>query len=132
MSEEELIFQLLEEDRKVRTEQIVEDRKITAEDCLVIGILRLNRRIDEINERLNRRIDETNERIDELGKNLGSRIDRLDGRIDKLDGRIDKLDGRVDRLGENLSSNFRWTVGLIIGTWATTVTILITILLQGG
>jgi len=45
MAEEEIVFQLLEEDRRTRVERIVEEKKITTEDCLVLGILRLQKEI---------------------------------------------------------------------------------------
>ena len=47
MAEEEIVFQLLEEDRKARVERIVEEKKITTEDCLVLGILRLQKEIGD-------------------------------------------------------------------------------------
>ena len=94
MAEEEMVFQLLEEDRKARLERIVEERKITTDDCLVLGILRLHREIEGLREG----------------------IGRLDTRIDEINKRID--------------SNFRWTIGLVLGTWASMMAILIPILLK--
>lgn len=46
-SEEELVFQLLEEEKKTRTKRIVEEKEITTEDCLVLGVLRLNGEVAE-------------------------------------------------------------------------------------
>jgi len=37
MQEEEIVFQLLEQDRKARIERIVEERKITREDSLTLS-----------------------------------------------------------------------------------------------
>jgi len=71
MAEEEMVFQLLEEDRKARLERIVEERKITTDDCLVLGILRLHREIGVVHKR----IDDTNARIEELRIDLNRRID---------------------------------------------------------
>ena len=45
MAEEATVFQLLEEDRKAMLEQLVEERKITTANCLVLGIMRLHREI---------------------------------------------------------------------------------------
>jgi len=101
MAEEEIVFQLLEEDRKARLERIVEERKITTDDCLVLGILRLHREIGGLHREiggLHKRIDDTNKRIDEINK-------------------------RID-------SNFKWTVGLILGMWASMIAILIPMLLK--
>ena len=36
----------------------------------------------------------------------------------------------MDALRERMESNFRWTVGLILGMWASTLAILIPILLR--
>jgi tetrahydromethanopterin S-methyltransferase subunit G len=77
MSEEEFVFQLLEEERKTRAKRIMAEKRITTEDCLVIGILRLNgeintlyKRIDDMDNRINGRIEETKE-------SLNRRIDWL-------------------------------------------------------
>jgi chromosome segregation ATPase len=119
MSEEEIVFQLLEEDRRLRLERIVGERKITTDDCLVLGILRLHREIGGLREEiggLHKRIDDTNVRID----NMNARIADTNARIEEL--RID-MNRRID-------SNFKWTVSLILGTWASMMAILIPILLK--
>ena len=108
MAEEEIVFQLLEEDRKARLERIVEERKIKTDDCLVLGILRLHREIGGLHREiggLHKRIDDTNKRIDDTNK------------------RIDEINKRID-------SNFKWTVGLILGMWASMIAILIPMLLK--
>jgi len=87
MSEESIVFQLLEENRKVRLERIVEDRKITTDDSLVLGILKLHREM----VLLHKRIDDTNKRI---------------------------------------ATNFKWTISLILGLWASMLAILMPILLK--
>ena len=69
MAEEEIVFQLLEEDRKARLERIVEERKITTDDCLVLGILRLHREIEGVHEEiggLHREIGGLHKRISPL------------------------------------------------------------------
>ncbi|MFZ2071969.1 MAG: hypothetical protein WAV32_10360 [Halobacteriota archaeon] len=122
-NEEELVFQLLEEDRKVRVERIVDERKITTDDCLVLGMLiqnrqmaglgveiaGLHRRIDETNTRIdalrhetNNRFDETNNRIDALRHETNSRLDETNSRIDALrhetNSRLDETNNRIDAL----------------------------------
>jgi len=119
MAEEEMVFQLLEEDRKARLERIVEERKITTDDCLVLGILRLHREIGGLHKRIddtNKRIDDTNKRIDELRVDTNERIEGVNKRIEEINRRMD--------------SNFKWTVGLILGMWASMIAILIPILLK--
>ena len=51
------MFQLLEEERKARTRRLVEEKKITTEDCLVIGVLRLNREIRALYEKMEERME---------------------------------------------------------------------------
>ncbi len=45
MAEEATVFQSLEEARKARLEQLVEERKIRTANCLVLGIMRMHREI---------------------------------------------------------------------------------------
>ena len=112
MAEEEIVFQLLEEDRKARLERIVEERKITTDDCLVLGILRLHREIGG----LHREIGGSHKRIDELRVDTNERMEGVNKRIEEINRRMD--------------SNFKWTVGLILGMWASMIAILIPILLK--
>jgi len=112
MAEEEMVFQLLEEDRKARLERIVEERKITTDDCLVLGILRLHREIGG----LHREIGGSHKRIDELRVDTNERMEGVNKRIEEINRRMD--------------SNFKWTVGLILGMWASMIAILIPILLK--
>ena len=101
MQEEEIVFQLLEQDRKARIERIVEERKITTEDCLVLGILRIHR---------------------EVGG--------LHGDIASLRGEIERIHKRIDETNRRIESNFKRTIGMILGTWASLLAILIPILLK--
>ncbi|UNK70130.1 response regulator [Microbacterium sp. H1-D42] len=41
-------------------------------------------------------------RMDGTSKDLGERIDRVDGRIDRLDGRIDRIDERLSDLKDEI------------------------------
>ena len=66
MSEEELVFQLLEEEMEARVRRIVEEKRITTEDCLVLGVLRLNAGIKGLHEK-----------IDELRKDTAEKIDTI-------------------------------------------------------
>jgi tetrahydromethanopterin S-methyltransferase subunit G len=105
MSEEELVFQLLEEERKARMRRIAAEKKITTEDCLVIGLLRLNKEID----------------------GLYKRIDGMDKRIDGMDKRINR---RIEETRKSLDKRIDWLIALIIGMWVTIMAALIPILLK--
>ena len=143
MAEEEIVFQLLEEDRKARVERIVEEKKITTEDCLVLGILRLQKEIsglhgeigglrgeiDELHgemDGLRNEVNELRSGMDELRGEIG----RLHSEVDGLRGEIRRLDTRMDEMSRRIESNFRWTDGMILGMWASTLAILIPILLN--
>jgi len=122
MAEEEIVFQLLEEDRKARLERIVEERKITTDDCLVLGILRLHREIEGVHEEiggLHREIGGLHKRIDDTNK-----------RIDDTNKRLDDTNKRIEEINKRIDSNFKWTVSLILGTWASMMAILVSILLK--
>jgi len=80
----------------------MEERKITTGDSLVLGILRLHKRID----------------------GLHSEIVGVHKRIDDTDAQ------RIEDMNRRIDSNFKWTVSLILGTWASMMAILIPILLK--
>ncbi|MBC8521524.1 MAG: hypothetical protein ISS94_01480 [Candidatus Syntrophoarchaeum sp.] len=130
MAEEEIVFQLLEEDRKLRLERIVEDRKITTDDCLVLGILKLHSGIWGVHKRIDGLHKEIAGLHEEIG-GLHKRIDDTNARIEEL--RID-TNAQIEELGKDVNgrmeSNFKWTVSLILGTWASMIAILIPILLK--
>ena len=52
------------------------------------------------------------------------------GEISELRGEIRRLDMRIDEINKRIESNFRWTVGMILGMWVSTHAILILILLN--
>ena len=130
MAEEEIVFQLLEEDRRLRLKRIVEERKITTDDCLVLGILRLHREIGGVHIRIDGLHKEIAGLHEEIG-GLHKRIDDTNARIEEL--RID-TNAQIEELGKDVNgrmeSNFKWTVSLILGTWASMIAILIPILLK--
>lgn len=136
MAEEEMVFQLLEEDRKARLERIVEERKITTDDCLVLGIPRLHREIEGVHDEiggLHKRIDDTNKRINDTNKRIddtNKRLDDTNKRLEDTNKRIDDTNKRIEEINKRMDTNFKWTVSLILGTWASMMAILISILLK--
>ena len=90
MAEEEIVFQLLEEDRKARVERIVEEKKITTEDCLVLGILRLQKEIGGLHGEIGGLRGEVDELRGEIGR-LHSEIGGLNGGIDELRGEVGRV-----------------------------------------
>ena len=91
---------------------MAEERKITTDDCLVLGILRLHGEIGGVHKRID---------------GLHTEIEGVHKRIDDTNAQIEEL--RID-MNRRIDSNFRWTVSLILGTWASMMAILIPILLK--
>ena len=96
---------LLEQDKEARIERIVEERKITTEDCLVLSILSIHREVDR----------------------LHADIASLRGEIEQIHKKIDETNKRIDETNRRIESNFKWTIGMILGTWASLFAILIPI-----
>jgi len=96
-------------------ERIVEERKITTEDCLVLGILRIHREMGGLHGDI---------------AGLRGEIERIHKRIDETNRRIDEMNKRIDETNRRIESNFKWTIGMILGTWASLLAILIPILLK--
>jgi len=92
--EEEIVFQLLEEDRKARVERIVEEKKITTEDCLVLGILRLQKEIGGLHGEIGGLRGEIDELHSEIG-GLRVEIGGLHSEIGELRGEVDGLHGEI-------------------------------------
>ena len=70
---------------------------------------------------------------DEIG-GLHKRIDGLHTEIEGVHKRINITNARIEELridmNRRIDSNFKWTVSLILGTWASMMAILISILLK--
>ena len=71
----------------------------------------LSARIDIVSDTLSARIDTLSARIDNVSDTLSTRIDVLSGRIDRVD---EKLDRRFDTLQQEISKQFRWTIGVMV------------------
>jgi cell division protein ZapA (FtsZ GTPase activity inhibitor) len=112
VAQEELVFQLLEAERRTRTERIVTEKKINTEDCLVIGILRLNGEIVGLYER-----------IDDMDKRLSRRIDNMD---ERFNNRADETNKRMDETNKRID----WMIALILAMWISIMAALIPILLK--
>ncbi len=85
---------------------------------------RLEGAYEQIPTRLNS-IDTRLDGIDTRLDRMDTRLDRIDIRLDRFDTRLDrfdaKVDGKFDTLHTEVSTQFRWIVGLIFGTWVTTI-----------
>ena len=84
--------------------------------------------------RLEGRVEELSKRIDDLRSDMNARLSELrndmNHRLAELCERISRLEARVDLLSDKLDRNFRWTVGMLLGVWATVVCTLVPLLLK--
>lgn len=65
---------------------------------------------------------------------LEERVARIEGILEQMDRRLNHIESEVSGLRRDIDrrfdSLFRWTVGLILGMWATVIMTLIPILLR--
>jgi hypothetical protein len=127
MSEEELVFQLLEEEMEARVKRIVEEKRITTEDCLVLGVLRLNVGIKGLHEKIDELRKDTTEKIDDTNKRIDDTTEKIEAVKESLGKKIEAV---KESLGKKIDSNFRWTIALILGMWVTMMAALIPLLLR--
>ena len=76
-----------------------------------------------------RQIDGRLSRLDEKANGLESRLSRLEGLVEQMDRRLTNLEQTMRQMMESQSSAQRWIIGIILGTWLTTI---LTILLKAG
>ncbi|MDE2733559.1 MAG: hypothetical protein OXI72_04140 [Gemmatimonadota bacterium] len=74
-------------------------------------------RLEGITEQINDRLGSLERRIDSLKSDLEAQIGSL-----KSD-----LERRIDRLEDSHRRDFRWLLGTMIGMWATTMGLLVTV-----
>ncbi|MGC8936830.1 MAG: hypothetical protein ACP5KV_05655 [Candidatus Methanomethylicaceae archaeon] len=61
---------------------------------------------------------------------LEERVARIEGILEQMDKRLNHLESEIGEIRGEIRSLFRWTVGLIIGVWATVITLMLPILLK--
>lgn len=91
--------------------------------------------IEERTAKIEGILEQMSERITDLREELTGRIDDLrtevTGRISALEGRVSSLETKVEglqiHLTQQIQDNFRWTMAIMIGSWVTTVGIMITL-----
>ena len=74
-------------------------------------------RLEGITEQINDRLGSLERRIDSVKSDLEAQIGSL---------RSD-LESRLDRLEDSHRRDFRWLIGTMIGMWATTMGLLVTV-----
>jgi DNA repair exonuclease SbcCD ATPase subunit len=90
----------------------------------------------ELREEISQLREETKEEIAQLRQHVDGEISKLRGEIAQLRQHVDSeisqlrqeiaqmrqhVDSEILQLRRDMNTNFRWTVGLIIGIWGTTV-----------
>ena len=77
-------------------------------------------RLEGITEQINDRLGSLERRIDSVKSDLEAQIGSL---------RSD-LESRLDRLEDSHRRDFRWLIGTMIGLWATTMGLLVTVAIK--
>ena len=78
-------------------------------------------------------LEERTAKVEGILEQIDKRLDRVEvGLVDlknefKVD--ISKLENKVHGLSNEMRSNFKWLIGIIVGTWITTISALITAIL---
>jgi DNA repair exonuclease SbcCD ATPase subunit len=90
----------------------------------------------ELREEISQLREETKEEIAQLRQHVDGEISKLRGEIAQLRQHVDSeisqlrqeiaqmrqhIDSEISQLRRDMNTNFRWTVGLILGIWGTTV-----------
>jgi DNA repair exonuclease SbcCD ATPase subunit len=90
----------------------------------------------ELREEISQLREETKEEIAQLRQHVDGEMSKLRGEIAQLRQHVDSeisqlrqeiaqmrqhVDSEISQLRRDMNTNFRWTVGLIIGIWGTTV-----------
>ena len=95
---------------------------------------RLEGIIEQINDRLTsleRRMSSLEGRMSSLEGRMSSLEERMSSLRSDLEGQIGSLrsdlERRIDRLEDSHRRDFRWLIGTMIGMWATTMGLLVTV-----
>ncbi len=86
----------------------------------------------EVFEQVNARLTTMEARIENLQRSMEARLDNLERRLDSLAEGLDAT--RRDMIGihREISTTFRWTVGILLGTlFPAWVTIILAIVYRG-
>ena len=65
--------------------------------------------------------------VQQIGERLSSidrRLDSIDGRFNQVDSRFAQIDARfaqIDARFAQVDARFNWLIGIVIGTWITTI-----------
>ena len=81
-------------------------------------------RLEGITEQINDRLGSLERRIDSVKSDLEAQIGSVEAQIGSL--RSD-LESRINRLEDSHRRDFRWLIGTMIGLWATTMGLLVTV-----
>ena len=88
--------------------KLMEGKKLTDTEVIILLLDQMNRRIDAMNESLGKRIEDVrvtlDKRIDDLATSLNKRIDEVKSELGK---RIDDTNGRMESIYQDLKGDIR-------------------------
>lgn len=71
--------------------------------------------------RLEGSFDQINERLAVHERSTSARFEHVDRRFDQMDRRLDSLEQRTALRFDQIDRRFNWLIGLVVGTWLTTI-----------
>ncbi len=78
-------------------------------------------------------LEERTAKVEGILEQMDKRLDRVEvGIVDlknEFKSDMEKLELRIEKLETKVDSQFKWLIGIIIGTWITTMSALITTML---
>lgn len=90
-------------------------------------IARLEGSFEQIDERLGASERSTSARFDHVDRrfdHVDRRFDQVDHRFEQMDNRFAQMDHRfaqMDHRFDQVDRRFTWLVGLVVGTWGTSI-----------
>ena len=88
-------------------------------------------RLEGITEQINDRLGSLERRIDSVKSDLEAQIGSVKSDLEAQIGSLrSDLESRIDRLEDSHRRDFRWLIGTMIGLWATTMGLLVTVAIK--
>ena len=95
-------------------DQGMETRVALLEMC----VSNINHTLEKIDTKMDRQYDEINKRMDRMDSKFDRMDDKFDKMHDKMEKGFDELRGEMKGMKNEMNSDFKWLLGLIIGSFA--------------
>jgi tetrahydromethanopterin S-methyltransferase subunit G len=72
-------------------------------------------------DRVNERLSSLDRRLDSFAHTVALRFDEIDRRFEGCFGQTDSRFAQLDGRFAQIDTRFNWLIGIVIGTWITTI-----------